>query len=1718
MEHNTPSSQDPIEQALREVGHEPAELRPETKVLHKQQLLSLAERLQKEAADTIKVVEKRPETPHKTFGQKIRLILASTGAGFAIAMCALVLFMNARNAGPDGAGPIDALGRVLVPAAHATDAFQIYADTDAPKVADTSALILRSKVALSPDQVQRVLRVDTGHIQEVEQMSADSFRVRIASVPSDHVLRVALPAAIQSETATSTEEAVAREYSWAVQTTDALELVSSLPANKANDVPLDASLELVMNAQGFTNVTSSIEITPAVEGRFQVNGRRIVFIPSKPWAASTFYTVRVKKGFSAEQLSLSEELVLQFQTGTSATEGNDAPSIRVISEFQEAFVGETVSVQLSRSPGLASAAPKLTATGYRLTEDEASQFLLKRLPYSYAFGSADRVQDYTNVAKIEAFKAELPITRPSERDSEIVTLPKFAEQGWYVIRFSASGVETWMFVQVTNVASYVVADKDQVLVWVVNADTKQVLSSLPVRIDGGPTTLTDSAGLAHLATPAFLNATTSLPDPVVSILHLGDANGPVRALAIVGPSNGVGLFDRFSGAHDQTWGYAYPDRPLYRTSDDMHVAGILQDRDRTKSIGQAELRLTKSSYSEDLVNGRDRVYASAPLTLDAAGRYEANLSWKNITPGFYQLDLLRDGQLVISRYVEIRTFAKPAYYVTVDLSAKRLFSGQETQAMIQASFFSGAALPNARLRVRVSQGEVTLPDQEVTLNSEGKLSLPLKAQSVTCSERLVDTCRNTEQLMVTVYPVEGEEAQILGSAMADVIGSEIDLRGEVKEVHEQAELSLQTYHRDLNKELEDVGPVWSGRTLRGQLMGVRYEKIQDGVWYDAIEKRVVPYYRYERRQDPPIEFTVETDVNGRATYRFPLAADRDFYEVAIQGEDGTARFSRFTTSVARGWYTQDGMNDVSPHLVLEGKDNDERDVRLGEVLKPTFQLGTSTYDASQGPGVLFLTLSRGIKQAVRSPSASWETTFTESYVPNATIRGVTFANQRFYSSDAVVFLDKAERTVDVEVTTDKPAYRPGEKATVRFQVKPGSSQLPVTDAKVAYAIVDESLLSLAGFYEEDPLMWINNYVSDGSLFQRSSHMGDWLFSGGGAEKGGGGSGDRGQGTRRLFKDVAATGLVTLDAQGIGTVEVTLPDNLTSWRVVAVALGGDLRTGTAKQLIRVSKDLFVDVVVPERVLSTDKPVLKVRAFGPALETGKSFVMTLNAPALGLANYVVNGEVGTAVYVEIPKHQLGLHVLTVGVSQGAFSDRLERTIRIEEHRVTRLDTVTVEPSAGMTLPALGSDTVSLVVTARGRTSLYPALRELADTSSLRSDARVAAVVARELLQASYKEELNTEVASLLDIQTSEEGGIHLLPYGSSEVALSTQVALTKPDAVDAWQLRSYLAGNLVNGPSRLERLQAMAGLAALRAPVVLDLQQAASLTDRTVEETLAIVEGLVTVGDTERAGQLMRELLATSVLRDGQRFVQIGTESSASTYEATAEAAALAERLLLPEASQLNGFIQNNWSAEAFPVLAKVRYLAFRLQHIPAEDGELQWTDGLRTETIQLRDTPLKTIVLSPDQQVRFRVLSVSGPVVLSYVRSVSGLPSKSPSLSLTRRYEAGKPLNELIEGDEITISFEPRFASSSLDGCALVRDDLPANLLPLSNKTLKTYEPLFVQSNNISFIVCKASQTTEFSYRVKVMARGTYRAEPAIMQRLDTPSVATYSSDQTITVR
>ncbi|MBC7316995.1 MAG: hypothetical protein H5T70_11295, partial [Chloroflexi bacterium] len=93
-------------------------------------------------------------------------------------------------------------------------------------------------------------------------------------------------------------------------------------------------------------------------------------------------------------------------------------------------------------------------------------------------------------------------------------------------------------------------------------------------------------------------------------------------------------------------------------------------------------------------------------------------------------------------------------------------------------------------------------------------------------------------------------------------------------------------------------------------------------------------------------------------------------------------------------------------------------------------------------------------------------------------------------------------------------------------------------------------------------------------------------------RGGKGGGGGGEGlVREVFPDVAFWApAVQTDASGKATVKVTLPDNLTTWRMTAQAVTTDTRVGQATADVITNLDLMVRPMVPRFAVIGDQPTL------------------------------------------------------------------------------------------------------------------------------------------------------------------------------------------------------------------------------------------------------------------------------------------------------------------------------------------------------------------------------------------------------------------------------------------------------------------------------------------------------------------------------------------------
>jgi alpha-2-macroglobulin len=194
---------------------------------------------------------------------------------------------------------------------------------------------------------------------------------------------------------------------------------------------------------------------------------------------------------------------------------------------------------------------------------------------------------------------------------------------------------------------------------------------------------------------------------------------------------------------------------------------------------------------------------------------------------------------------------------------------------------------------------------------------------------------------------------------------------------------------------------------------------------------------------------------------------------------------------------------------------------------------------------------------------------------------------RFVMGYAPLRVRVDSRRLAVAVDPVREAYRPGERAEIDLEVRDAMGT--GTRARIGVAVVDEAVLALLGssvpdpfgfFYEERPLA-----VSSGDTRLRLS-AGSRLEAARFKAEAGGDGAER-LAARALFTTTAYWNpAVATDGRGHARVEFVLPDNLTRFRVVAVAAAGTDRFGSAAGGFRVAKPLTIEPALPRFAILGD----------------------------------------------------------------------------------------------------------------------------------------------------------------------------------------------------------------------------------------------------------------------------------------------------------------------------------------------------------------------------------------------------------------------------------------------------------------------------------------------------------------------------------------------------
>ena len=205
-------------------------------------------------------------------------------------------------------------------------------------------------------------------------------------------------------------------------------------------------------------------------------------------------------------------------------------------------------------------------------------------------------------------------------------------------------------------------------------------------------------------------------------------------------------------------------------------------------------------------------------------------------------------------------------------------------------------------------------------------------------------------------------------------------------------------------------------------------------------------------------------------------------------------------------------------------------------------------------------------------------------------------------------VEDASKRLKVEVKANKEEYRPASKARVEVNVKDAAGK-PVQSEVTLWA-VDYGVLSLTAYQTPDVLQSIYlrkalQVVNDDS---REKIVSRRVLTPKGSDEGGGGGKDAGPGMiRKDFRVLAFwLGSVVTDSKGHARTDVTLPESLTTYRIMAVAGDKVSRFGRGQNEIRINKPVLLTPTWPRFLALGDKALMGGVVHSQLKQPGKATV--------------------------------------------------------------------------------------------------------------------------------------------------------------------------------------------------------------------------------------------------------------------------------------------------------------------------------------------------------------------------------------------------------------------------------------------------------------------------------------------------------------------------------
>jgi uncharacterized protein YfaS (alpha-2-macroglobulin family) len=732
--------------------------------------------------------------------------------------------------------------------------------------------------------------------------------------------------------------------------------------------------------------------------------------------------------------------------------------------------------------------------------------------------------------------------------------------------------------------------------------------------------------------------------------------------------------------------FLYTDRPVYRPGDTVNFRGVVRNFQRD------EYRIAAGGGSLDVqTEGGEAVIEGLPVSISGGtGTFSGEFrlpEGQDVYRGVYNIVLNYQNTRSSSEF-NVESYKKPPFSVRVETKKRIYYAKEKIPVTVQARYYHGAPLTGAKVRSRVFRapryafspvGTIPFLSESMAYLGYGEMSpqreMVMEEEGVTDGEGRVK---------FTITP-EDNERDYIYSVSTTVSDPSITLSGgtsfsvnrglfyiDVRRENSlyspgdtvKIEARLVPFDRTLSK--EGMGQLISGRKVKARVYSRKFFGISG-----------------ETKQSEIDEESTVSDQNGVALFAFKINENGHFYiEFEAEDTDGNDLTANTTLWVSA---VSDSIAVPYKNLVMKTGRDIYNPGETAEVL----------IFSPVAEGTLFLSVegNRLLKYeavSLKGNAYKYRIPLRPEMTPNFSVSAVLFSGGEIYKNDIKVVVPPIEKFLNVKLNSDKKIYRPGENVLLTVQTESaGSRPIP---AEVSVSVVDEAIYQIQP--DRNPPIATFFYHPRRNNIQTTLSSAFRFF--GYAE------------TKRLklalldrttspllsikeeesvrgdFEDTAYwNARVATDRMGRATVSFRVPDNLTSWRVKAVAVTAATQVGEARTEFVSRKDLMVNPGLPSYLIRGKEQVIAAKITNlteGSLDSTVRLTVQNASIAEGKPERSLSLKPGGSgsIYFRLKASEgrdLANVIVRMRVEGGGFSDSFEEKIPLRDFGVEKSQSLTM-----------------------------------------------------------------------------------------------------------------------------------------------------------------------------------------------------------------------------------------------------------------------------------------------------------------------------------------------------------------------------------------------------------------------------------------------------------